>query len=98
MEIACEFENAVVDVLAHKTFSAVEKYKAKSLIVGGGVSANNELKKRFEKKAISINLPVFFPEKDLSTDNAIMIAIAGYFAKPVSLSSKKLIAVGNLEL
>ena len=98
MEIACEFENAVVDVLAHKTFSAVEKNKAKSIIIGGGVSANKELQKRFYEKSKTLNIPVYFPEKNLSTDNAIMIAIAGYFAKSVPISSKKLIAVGNLEL
>lgn len=97
-EIAAEFEDAVVDVLTHKTFAAITKYKARSLIVGGGVSANTELRKRFEKKSKELNIPVFFPAKNLSTDNAIMIAIAGYFAKPVSLSSKKLTAVGNLEL
>jgi len=98
MEIACEFENAVVDVLTYKTFSAIEKYNAQSIIVGGGVSANTELQKRFNIEAKKINIPVYFPEKNLSTDNAIMIAIAGYFAKPVSITSKKLVAVGNLEL
>ena len=98
MEIACEFENAVVDVLIAKTFAAVKKFKAQSIIVGGGVSANTELQKRFKIEAKKYGIPVHLPTKNLSTDNAIMIAIAGYFAKPVPLTSKKLIAVGNLEL
>ena len=98
MEIACEFENAVVDVLIHKTFAAIKKYNAQSIIIGGGVSANTELQKRFTIESKKLDIPAYFPEKNLSTDNAIMIAIAGYFAKPVPLSSKKLIAVGNLEL
>ncbi|MEI6316701.1 MAG: tRNA (adenosine(37)-N6)-threonylcarbamoyltransferase complex transferase subunit TsaD [bacterium] len=98
MEIACEFENAVVDVLIAKTFAAVKKFKAQSIIIGGGVSANTELQKRFTSEAKKYGIPVYLPTKNLSTDNAIMIAIAGYFAKPVSLISKKLIAVGNLEL
>lgn len=98
MEIACEFENSVIDVLVHKTFSAVKKYGAKSIIIGGGVSANKELQKRFKLEAKKLKIPVYFPEKNLTSDNAIMIAIAGYFNKPVSPSSKKLIAVGNLEL
>ena len=98
MEIACEFENSVVDVLTHKTFAAIKKYKAQSIIVGGGVSANKELQKRFNLEAKKLDIPVYFPEKNLTSDNAIMIAIAGYFNKPVSIKSKKLIAVGNLEL
>ena len=98
MEIACEFENAVVDVLTKKTFAAIAHHNAKSLIVGGGVSANTELQKRCTEEAKKINIQLHFPEKSLSTDNAIMIAIAGYFAKSVPLSSKKLIAVGNLAL
>jgi N6-L-threonylcarbamoyladenine synthase len=98
IEIACEFEDAVVDVLTKKTFAAVSKYKAKSIIVGGGVSANKELKKRFIESGKKLNVEIFFPEKELCTDNAIMIAIAGYYGKSVPLSSKKLIAVGNLEL
>ena len=98
MEIAHEFENAVVDVLIAKTFAAVKKFSAQSIIIGGGVSANTELQKRFKLEAKNFGIPVHLPTKNLSTDNAIMIAIAGYFAKPVSLTSKKLIAVGNLEL
>lgn len=98
MEIACEFENAVVDVLISKTFAAIKKYNAQSIIIGGGVSANTELQKRFKLEAKKYAIPVHLPTKNLSTDNAIMIAIAGYFAKPVPLTSKKLIAVGNLEL
>ena len=98
MEIACEFENAVVDVLTHKTLAAIKKHKAKSIMIGGGVSANKELQTRFVTEAAKIGLPVHLPTKNLSTDNAIMIAIAGYFAKPVPITSKKLVATGNLAL
>ena len=98
MEIACEFENAVVDVLIHKTLAAIKKHKAKSIMIGGGVSANKELQTRFVTEAAKIGLPVHLPTKNLSTDNAIMIAIAGYFAKPVPITSKKLVATGNLAL
>ena len=98
MEIACEFENAVVDVLIHKTLAAIKKHNAKSIMIGGGVSANKELQTRFIVEAAKIGLPVHLPTKNLSTDNAIMIAIAGYFAKPVPISSKKLVATGNLAL
>ena len=97
-ELAREFEDAVVDVLIKKTLSAVKKVGAKCIIVGGGVSANAELKKRLTKEAGAQKIEVVFPAKNLTTDNAIMIGLAGYFGKKVPLSSKKLLAKGNLAL
>ena len=76
--IACEFENAVVETLVHKTKKAIQKYNIKTLIVAGGVSANKYLKKEL-KKMVKNNQKLLFPEKKLSTDNSIMIGIAGYF-------------------
>lgn len=103
--IALEFENAVTEVLVAKTLSAMEKYKIKTLIVGGGVSANKHIKSEIQKavKKLDSNPLLYFPEKDLSTDNAIMIAIAGYFRflknkKGVRINSNALKAVGNLTL
>lgn len=95
IEIAREFEDAVCDVLIKKTLASAKKFKAKSIIVGGGVSANKKLKTRLTKES---PIPVTFPTKRLSTDNAIMIGIAGFFEKAVRLSSKKLIAQGNMDL
>jgi N6-L-threonylcarbamoyladenine synthase len=97
-EIAREFEDAVCDVLIKKTLAAAKKYKAKHVFVGGGVSANKELSRRLTEEAKDQNIEVIFPTRALTTDNAIMIGIAGYFAKPVPLSSKKLIAQGNMQL
>ncbi len=98
MEIAREFEDAVCDVLIKKTLAAAKKNGAKSIIVGGGVSANKELAARLESEAKAQGISVTFPTKGLSTDNAIMIALAGYFGKPAPLSSKKFLAQGNLSL
>jgi N6-L-threonylcarbamoyladenine synthase len=78
MEIACEFENAVIETLVYKTKKAIEKYGAKTVIVAGGVSANKYLKKEL-KKITGSKQKLLFPEKELSTDNSIMIGIAGYF-------------------
>ena len=96
LEIAREFEDAVVDVLLSKTFAAAKKYNAKSIIVGGGVSANKELITRLTKEGRAKKLDIIFPSKILTTDNAIMIAIAGFFGKTAPRSSKKLVAKGNL--
>jgi len=98
-EIACEFENAVVETLVHKTKKAIEKHNIKTVIVAGGVSSNKHLRKEM-KKMIRNNQTLIFPEKNLSTDNSIMIGIVGYF-KFLSKNGKipkspKIKANGNL--
>jgi N6-L-threonylcarbamoyladenine synthase len=98
-EIAREFEDAVVEVLAYKTLKAAKKYKIKTLIVAGGVAANSRLKEIFEAMAKKEKLKLFFPARELATDNSLMIALAAYFEKDKKrASSKKLKAQGNLEL
>ena len=64
-EIALEFENAAIETLVYKTKKAIEKYKVKTLIVAGGVSANKHLKKEIQKlpKQGFGNLNILFPEK-----------------------------------
>lgn len=78
MEIALEFENAVVETLIHKTKKAIEKYGAKTLIVAGGVACNKHLKREM-KKLTGTKIKLLFPDKKLTTDNSVMIGIAGYF-------------------
>lgn len=100
-EIALEFENAVVDVLVAKTINAIQKYKAKTLIVGGGVSANMQLQKilKARMKKVDKNILIHFPTKILSSDNALMIAIAGYFQyqkNEFSKNNNSFKAKGNL--
>jgi len=75
--IALEFENAVVETLVHKTIKAQEKYKAKTIIVGGGVACNKHLQREM-KKAIGKDTNLLFPEKKLTGDNSIMIGMVGY--------------------
>lgn len=80
-QIACEFENAATDVLLAKTFKAIDEYGVQTLLIGGGVAANKFIKKSFLEKQTAEypDLKILLPEKDLSTDNALMIAIAGYY-------------------
>ncbi|MGB8816282.1 MAG: tRNA (adenosine(37)-N6)-threonylcarbamoyltransferase complex transferase subunit TsaD [Minisyncoccia bacterium] len=99
-EIAREFEDAVVEVLSSKTRSAVEQFGAKTLVLGGGVSANKEIRTKLAKLAEEINVTFFVPEISASTDNSLMIAVAGLF----NYSNQKpyfgeiLKADGNLKL
>ncbi|HSS95439.1 MAG TPA: tRNA (adenosine(37)-N6)-threonylcarbamoyltransferase complex transferase subunit TsaD [Terriglobales bacterium] len=75
-DLAASFQSAVVDVLVGKTLKASEEFGAKEVLVAGGVSANAALR---EKMKSEISLPVHFPPMALCTDNAAMIAAAGYF-------------------
>jgi len=80
-DIAASFQAAVIDVLISKTIRAAKDWNTKTLIIGGGVSANKTLCLRL-KKSLKENLPgvkFLVPEKQYTNDNAAMIALAGYF-------------------
>jgi N6-L-threonylcarbamoyladenine synthase len=71
-----EFQHAVVRDLVERTMTAVEELSVESILVSGGVAANSQLRATFEERAKSRGLEVFFPSRELSTDNAAMIAAA----------------------
>jgi N6-L-threonylcarbamoyladenine synthase len=76
-----EVQQAIIDVLIRKTIKAAKDYRVKSIILGGGVTANKELRRQFKKK-IKKDLPdtrYYIPDNKYSTDNALMIAVTAYF-------------------
>ncbi len=73
--MAREIQEAISEVLIYKTIKAAKKYKAKTIIIGGGVTANKFLREKFLKEAKENNLRCILPSFDLCTDNAKMIAI-----------------------
>lgn len=75
--LALEFENAVTDVLVAKTKQAMYETRANTLIVGGGVSANTHIRFALKELAEREGFDLFIPDKNLSTDNGIMIASCG---------------------
>jgi len=77
-QIAYSFEEAVVEVIIKKTKDALGLIGAKSLIVGGGVIANTYIRESLKKACDELGVSIYLPEKELSTDNAIMIGAAGY--------------------
>ena len=77
-DIAASFQEAVVDVLVAKTLRAALQRKASAISVTGGVSANRRLREVFLDTCQQEGINVFFPELSLCTDNAAMIAAAGY--------------------
>ncbi len=85
-------QEAIIDVLLKKTLQATKDYKAKTIILGGGVSANTALREAFTKNA---RVPVIFPDPKLSTDNGLMIAVAGYFNRTKKIAWQNLSAHAN---
>lgn len=77
-DVCASFQQAVVDVLVSKTMSAASRYQAKSIIIGGGVAANKQLRKELLVACDKINLPFYCPRLVYTGDNAAMIALAGY--------------------
>ena len=75
-EIAYDFQQATIEVLIAKTLSASQKFKAQTIIAGGGVIANTALREALTQMASKNNLKLLIPELAYSTDNATMIALA----------------------
>ncbi|MDO8486434.1 MAG: tRNA (adenosine(37)-N6)-threonylcarbamoyltransferase complex transferase subunit TsaD [Candidatus Staskawiczbacteria bacterium] len=99
-KMCAEIQQAIIDVLIKKTIKVAKDYKTKTIILGGGVSANEELRKQLAEK-IQKEIPAckfLFPKQELSTDNALMIAITGYFYKTKTKNWKNLEAKSNLRI
>ena len=77
-DICASFQEAVVDVLVEKTLIAAKKYDVSQIVLAGGVGANQRLRDHLSKRGNDENIAVFLPPKHFCTDNAAMIAIAGY--------------------
>jgi N6-L-threonylcarbamoyladenine synthase len=98
--IAHEFENAVTDVLWKKTAQALEETGAKTLVIGGGVSANTHIRRVF-KHSVDVRYPqvkLCIPAAALTTDNAVMIALAGFYRASRKEFVTDITADGNLSL
>ena len=78
MDVAAGVQESIVRSLVRTMESAARELRPKTLIVAGGVACNQELRDRSKFVATKLGLPVYFPSKHLSTDNAAMIAATGY--------------------
>ena len=79
-DIACSFQNRVVEILTKKTMRALKEYNVKNLIIAGGVSANSGIRNKFIQVCNQNGINLTIPNIKYCTDNAAMIAAAGYFA------------------
>lgn len=78
-DIAASVQQAIVDVLISKTKQAIKKYRPKTIMLGGGVAANELLRKRFQLLTTHYSLRTSIPPLQYCTDNAAMIGLAAYY-------------------
>ena len=78
-DVAASFQEAVVDVLVTKARRAAQEVGAKGLCLGGGVAANSALRERFVEACTEDGVRAFVPSRAMCTDNAAMIAAAGWW-------------------
>jgi N6-L-threonylcarbamoyladenine synthase len=78
-DVCASFQEAVVDVLVTKARRAAKEIGASALCLGGGVAANSQLRERFLDACVQDGLHGFLPSRAMCTDNAAMVAAAGYF-------------------
>ena len=91
-KMAAEIQQAIIDVLIKKTLKAAKDYQVKSIILGGGVTANQELRKQ-------ISFPLtLIPQAKFCTDNAVMTAVTAYFHLKEAENWKKIKANANLKI
>jgi N6-L-threonylcarbamoyladenine synthase len=97
--MAREAEDAMTDVLIAKMRKAAEAHGASTVIVGGGVIANAHIRKALQALCAECNMTLLAPQIDHSTDNALMMALAGYFGRTAALPPGTILkASGTLPL
>ncbi len=79
-DLACSFQNTIVEILTKKTMKAIQEYQVKNLIVAGGVAANRGIREKLTALCEEEKIEYSFPEMKYCTDNAAMIAASGYQA------------------
>ncbi len=95
--IAKEFEDAAIEVIIKKTVRAIKETGSTHLLLGGGVAANKYLQNELERVSKENNFTVYYPVKEITGDNALMIAIAGYLNKDKETREPQK-ATGSLKL
>lgn len=98
-DLCASFEKVTTEMLIDNVKKAIDKTNMKKVVLAGGVSANSYIRKQFKELENKENIKIYYPELSLCTDNAAMIAVAGYYEY---ISGKKselsLNAIPNLKL
>lgn len=78
-DLAASLQQTIIDILIHKLDKAIKQYPVKHIAIGGGVSANSGVRNAINEYCRNNNICSWIPEKAFTTDNAAMVAMAGYF-------------------
>jgi N6-L-threonylcarbamoyladenine synthase len=78
LDVCASFQNAVVRALVRSMRKAAEEHQPKTLMLAGGVACNSELREAIQQLADELKIPAYIPSPIYTTDNAAMIAAAGY--------------------
>ena len=98
-DLCMSFEKAVTEVLTENVTKAIQQTKLDKVVLAGGVSANTHIREEFQKLGKELNIKIYEPDLKLCTDNAAMIASAGYYRYiNGDLSENTLNAVPNLKI
>lgn len=98
-DLAASFQKAVTDVIIHNALKAAEERNINTIALAGGVSANSYIRSRFLQLKETKQMKIYYPEPILCTDNAAMIASAGYYNYINGITSNlELNAIPNLKI
>ena len=98
-DLCASFEKVTTEMVLENVIKAINETQIKNVVLAGGVAANSYIRKEFKKFSDESKIKIFFPEMSLCTDNAAMIASAGYYNYiKGKISSLNLNAVPNLKI
>ena len=98
-DLCASFQKAVTDMLILNVKKAVKQFSSDKIVIAGGVSRNSFIRNSFDNLAKELNIKVYYPEPILCTDNAAMIAAAGYYNyMDKKIADLTLNAVPNLKI
>ncbi len=98
-DICASFQTAVTEMLISNVKQAIKQYNSEKIVIAGGVSRNSFIRSSFDKLSNELLIKVYYPEPILCTDNAAMIAAAGYYNYiNKEITDLKLNAIPNLKI